>query len=307
MTYHLLQLINNAHSRPPSHKTKRPPLNVRPAHLSTDKPNDVAPESSSRTRIGFDDLPDELKVHILKYALITDETITAKSYRNPEGCLNIYALLLTNKRTHTLAAQVYYGSNTFIIERKDVGYEEPWCGTRDRFRYPPFAFGLWVRKLELRLSVGTRADSTRQLLQPCESIYAPNEWLTLLRPWEAVFVGYDVAGNRVESRQASHAHWQTHFPKLDALKVRITGDTRLSADEKQVFHDIPRHATIDLRPKSFRVETVQRENDPLRRSSLRRYLGQRLHPISMAPDKVSQDTISHALGEMMILQADETS
>jgi hypothetical protein len=212
--------------------------------------------------------------------------------------MNVCALLLTNKRTRTLSAQVYYGCNTFIIERSSIGMERNWSSylvsTKQIFRYPPFTFGRWVRKLEVHVTVQTRARSIRQLLEPSYNILRLNTWLLLLRPRQ-VIADYDVAGTRCVPPQVFQADWQTHYSKLNTLKVRLTGYLNLSAEEKQTFYDLPKHATITLRPKSLKIETVQTESH----ATLTGWSYYR------KPDEASQDAISDAVGEMMSLQVDD--
>ena len=91
--------------------------------------------------LGFDDLPNELKLHTLKYALTSKKPLSAKNHPDLEARLglNVDGLFLTNKAMHALAAEVYYSSNTFIVERSygtddiRIGYDEG----NYSFHYPP--------------------------------------------------------------------------------------------------------------------------------------------------------------------------
>jgi hypothetical protein len=104
-------------------------------------------ERPIRARTGFDTLPDELKLHILTYALTNKRLILARNHKSVEEGLNLPSLLLVSKRMRALAAQVYYSCNTFVIRRSTRSWRSLFLGDHYKWCYPPFAYGLHVRKL----------------------------------------------------------------------------------------------------------------------------------------------------------------
>jgi len=207
---------------------------------------------SGGTRVGFDALPDELKVQILTYALSTKKHITARNHQAIEEGLNLPTLLLVNKRMHALAAQVYYSDNTFVIRRSGVSWGHVARGDDDKWRFPPFVFGSHVRKLVIQLELYSRIENAAQCLEPSFE----NDWLVLLRPRSAHKAAIPNA-----PQQAGGQDWQTQFPKLSELTVRLSSSLSLhlqinsdSAEYRRALLDLPNKATIVLQPKLLRLE-----------------------------------------------------
>jgi len=205
---------------------------------------------------GFDDLPNELKLHILKYALMSERPVTAKSYPDLEARLgiNVDGLFLTNKAMHALAAEVYYSSNTFIVERSygtddiRIVYDEG----NYSFHYPPYKFGHFVGRLRLQLDVHPYyTRSTEKLLERTHSGrswcsgWTPrfSDWLTPMRPREYL--------------EDDGTEWQAHFPNLDELNielnVRFSSSSCLTDSTKAHLKGLPEHALIDLSPKKVEI------------------------------------------------------
>jgi hypothetical protein len=90
----------------------------------------------------------------------------------------------------------------------------------------------------------------------------------------------------------------------DEVKVRLIGDLDLSAKQKHLFHDLPRHATIALRPKSLEIGTLQiaKLDSRLAHSRLGRIRYQR-----MKAEEAGRDVILNAIGKMMGLWDEEAS
>jgi hypothetical protein len=129
-------------------------------------------------------------------------------------------------------------------------------GDSYKWRYPPFAYGLHVRKLVVQLQLLSRIDDAGRCLEPSPE----NDWLVLLRPRHAVLVSDTAAGPRALQR-AEREDWQSYFPKLAELTIRLSSPLslhlQLEQDEdeyKQALHDLPDQATIMLQPKLLKLE-----------------------------------------------------
>ncbi|KAI4665947.1 uncharacterized protein J4E78_003412 [Alternaria triticimaculans] len=220
---------------------------------------------SGGTRVGFDALPDELKVQILTYALSTNKYIMARNHKAIEKGLNLPTLLLVNKRMHALAAQVYYSGNTFVVRRSGVSWGHVTPGADDKWRFPPFVFGSHVRKLVIQLELYRRIDNAAQCLEPS----LENDWLVLLRPRPA-----HKAATLNAPQQAGGQDWQNQFPKLSELTVRLSTSLSLhlqinsdSAQDRRALLDLPNKATVVLQPKLLRLQNDSgaelRSSDPM--------------------------------------------
>lgn len=220
---------------------------------------------SGGTRVGFDALPDELKVQILTYALSTNKFIMARNHKAIEEGLNLPTLLLVNKRMHALAAQVYYSGNTFVVRRSGVSWGHVTPGADDKWRFPPFVFGSHVRKLVIQLELYRRIDNATQCLEPSFE----NDWLVLLRPRPA-----HKAATPNAPQQAGEQDWQTRFPKLTELTVRLSTSLHLhlqinsdSDEYRRALLDLPNKATVVLQPKFLKLENESsaeiRSSDPM--------------------------------------------
>jgi len=220
---------------------------------------------SGGTRVGFDALPDELKVQILTYALSTNKFIMARNHKAIEEGLNLPTLLLVNKRMHALAAQVYYSGNTFVVRRSGVSWGHVTPGADDKWRFPPFVFGSHVRKLVIQLELYNRIDDAAQCLEPSFE----NDWLVLLRPRPV-----HKAATPNAPQQAGGQDWQTRFPKLTELTVRLSTSLHLhlqinsdSDEYRRALLDLPNKATVVLQPKFLKLENESsaeiRSSDPM--------------------------------------------
>jgi hypothetical protein len=213
-------------------------------------------ERPTHARTGFDTLPDELKLHILTYALTTKRLILARNHKGVEEGLNLPSLLLVNRRMRALAAQVYYSCNTFVIRRSSRSWRNLLLRDSYKWRYPPFAYGFHVRKLVVQLQLLSRIDSAGRCLESSPE----NDWLVLLRPRHAVLVSSTAAGP-VALQLAEREDWQSYFPRLTELTIRLSSSLslhlQLEQDEdeyKQALHDLPNQATIMLQPKLLKLE-----------------------------------------------------
>lgn len=211
------------------------------------------PQLPDERRLGFDDLPNELKLYILSFALVHPEPITVHNHRGIEDAdvTNLEGLICTNHATRALAREVYYNSNTFIVQRS-YGNDVHRLGYGDGefiFRYPTAAFGRLARRLELWISASLYASTTSELLAysssrsqrqrggPCY-----NDWLILLRP--------------LAPGEKHNAGWQAHFPHLDVLCVTIAVDGCFARNEHtgNIIEDLPLHSSINIRPRRLDLE-----------------------------------------------------
>ena len=200
--------------------------------------------------LGFDDLPNELKLHILRYALaLGEETIHAYDYHylEAEACLNVIGLFLTNKAMHDIASEVYYSSNTFVIERS-FDTRPGYGAGQFTFRYPSFKFGHFVRKLELRLAIWTLGiTSTDELLQPERS---------KRKGHGKYLASYDLATlmHRRLGPAYHNADWQAYFPRLDLLSLKLSEASCLDSATNASIRGLPEHAAIAISPKRVNVK-----------------------------------------------------
>jgi hypothetical protein len=173
-------------------------------------------EHLAGTRVGFDTLPNELKLAILVYALTTKRPILARNHNVIEEDLNLPNLLLVSKRMHDLAAYVYYSCNTFVIRRSSRSWKKLHLGDDYKWRYPPFVYGPYIRKLMVQLQLFSSIDGAGRCLKSS----AENDWLVLLRPRVAVDAAHEAADS-IAPQQAGKEDWQTHFPEPTELTVRM--------------------------------------------------------------------------------------
>jgi hypothetical protein len=211
-----------------------------------------------RPHSNFDDLPTELKLHILQYALTSHAPVGILDHHDWEDqdTSNFVGLLLTSKAMRALANEVYYSSNTFVIQRSyGAGPTRLGAGAgKYIFRYPPFGWGHFVRTLEMRIELPVViANRNLELLGPSPPERARgrgallyNDWLILLRL-------------RASSAADDSTSWQAHFPRLDMLSVSFGVTSCFTLETRASMKGLPEHATIDLRPKKVEVSA---ENCP---------------------------------------------
>jgi hypothetical protein len=226
-------------------------------------------EHLADTSIGFDTIANELKLPILAYALTTKRPILARNHNVIEEDLNLPNLLLVSKRMCGLAVHVYYSCNTFVIRRSSRSWKNLLLGDDYKWRYPPFVHGPHIRKLVVQLQLCSRIDDAGRCLESS----AENDWLVLLRPRVAVVAAHEAADS-IAPQQAGKENWQTHFPELTELTVRMDSSLSLHLqsesdkdDYQRALLDLPNQATIALQPKLLRLENDLgldiRSSDPM--------------------------------------------
>lgn len=215
-------------------------------------PNEKKQPVAAMAQINFDFLPTELKLHILGYALRLDHKITAQ-HRHTDS-QTLLSLLCTSKAINILAAEIYYGINTFIIERTYGSFMDRARGHKHpRHRYPPFALGHLVRKLHVHIDIGMpRADYKAMLerMAGLNTIPGLNQWLVLLQPRD--ILEYRAKGCILWTE--TQADWQKHFPRLHTLRIVVTGmhgGGCISLAAMERMHWV---AKIYLKPRKLEME-----------------------------------------------------
>jgi hypothetical protein len=105
------------------------------------------------------ELPDELKVMVLRQHLILKHAITAENAESHTKRV-LLPLAHTSKAMNSLACEVFYQENTFIAKQVVLYRDEYRI-----FRYPSPVFGHLVRKLELHLPIYTCFHTLQSMLE----------------------------------------------------------------------------------------------------------------------------------------------
>ena len=155
----------------------------------------------------FSQLPEELKLHILRERLVLPRPISAISHASNSIRL-LHPLALANKALNNLTITVYYGENTFFIQHCSTKWRPSMqrIGTEKMFCYPNTAIGIWVCKIEVRIIIqskvlyDTRSDDIH---------YINSQWPYLL------------VDHTKTNQLAACVTWQQSFPKLREMKVVV--------------------------------------------------------------------------------------
>lgn len=213
-------------------------------------------------RAGFTTLPDELKVMILRFALEEPEPIFAPVCHRPQISPTFLALACTDKAMHGLAAEVYYGCNTFAVMPECSPFirddDHPLkCYRLTGSLYPPFKYAHLVRTLELNLRLVSHLDMWRYFQDgiehdgPTDKIYHWNDWQVLLRPSRVQ------PGRSAKAPTKSRSEWQKHFSKLDTVWIcvfdALMSGALVSDAMWRVHRNLQSYADIDLRTKRLGV------------------------------------------------------
>lgn len=126
------------------------------------------------TKFRFMDLPTELQILILEFALVDSKPIKAPTKCGGKYPWTLVNLMCINKSMNELASQVYYGENKFVVGPRCEGYwtnqryialgkpfHKPNCG----LMFPPTAFGHLVRYLKLNLEIYAQCDNLKHYLR----------------------------------------------------------------------------------------------------------------------------------------------
>jgi hypothetical protein len=128
------------------------------------------PQLPDERRLGFDDLANELKLHILSFALVHPEPITVHNHREVEDAYdtNLEGLIRTSHAVRARACEVYYSSNTFIIQRS-YG-DDPQTRLRGRgFQIPLSTRHVWTfcpvtRAFDLCIDISNHYERATRIL-----------------------------------------------------------------------------------------------------------------------------------------------
>jgi hypothetical protein len=215
--------------------------------------NEISRQAPDERRLGFDDLPNELKLHILSFALVHPEPITVHNHSEveDEDVTKLAGLIRTSHAVRALAREVYYSSNTLIVQRSygDNPFRLGYGDGEFKFRYPPAVFGHFVQRLQLSILASIDATTTSELLafsssrmQRQRGALGYNDWLILLRP--------------LSSGAKHNSGWQAHFPHLDVLCLTIAVDGCFERNEhmRNIIEDLQQQFSIDIRPRKMDLE-----------------------------------------------------
>ncbi|KAL6704104.1 hypothetical protein ACN47E_008767 [Coniothyrium glycines] len=204
------------------------------------------------------DLPDELKVIILKFVLVEHEPVRAPVCHSAISPTFI-SVLLTCKALHGLAAEVYYGSNTFVI-RWTCGdllqLSSTSCDNKVGFRYPPYAYGHLVRTLRLEVEIGPALETVTKLYTA--NVYnrygVPyvKDWCRLLRPRKVY---------STRNANVPRPDWHDHFPRLEKVEFLVLKWSRFSWSRNhspfaELCQKLSSHSMIHLQPRRVEIEFV---------------------------------------------------
>jgi hypothetical protein len=224
-------------------------------------------------------LPTELKLEILGKLLLAPCAISARSHACNYGRLLI-GVSLANKEVYHLATELYYSENTFSIARSSLQLVENEDDEDDEeFRFPNFAHGKQVRKLELHIELHTELPNTEYLFYIPTHRYInrkPVQLLALARPLlpqrektHRTFSGQDIT--RWSTTRNRHTSWQRHFTSLQELKIVVNTHLCLGSLARIVLEQLPDLARVHLRAKSVSVVATCRNDHCALMSTLNKY------------------------------------
>ncbi|KAF2106145.1 hypothetical protein BDV96DRAFT_655016 [Lophiotrema nucula] len=179
-------------------------------------PVQLQPQLDRTTFHSWSRLPDELKLNILSHHLTAPDSVQIDRYlhRITTKRLLLPLIATRNRELATLARQVYYETNTFIIEPEVLELAVRRDATPDFVvLYPNRANTHWIRKMVLRhrmMSTGILAG----LLTSGASLWQKSQWEHLLRP-KRLSKSTNIAEMHQPIRDSNfRTRWQDSFTNL---------------------------------------------------------------------------------------------
>jgi hypothetical protein len=123
-------------------------------------------------------LPDELLVHILRYSLLLPGKVSALSSMQLGSRKLIHTLVLVSQHMRSLASQIFYGENTFVLKAVRRKHTE-----RLRMHWPSPTISHWIQNLEVHVRLRAYSEPTTDwsiLVQPLDTS-APSLWWPRMR------------------------------------------------------------------------------------------------------------------------------
>jgi hypothetical protein len=193
----------------------------------------------------FSELPTELKVAILRYRLLLCLPITTMSHPSHSAPV-LLALVLTNKEIKSMALEIYYGENRVQIERRQ-NYSNPSAGLTWAYTHP--AVSMWVRKLEVRLTIYKDVGAIRGSV----GNYGRHWDRAKRNDWPFLVIEPDFHGI------PTCAAWQQYFPNLTHMKISVkfhTGfgpSTCLGSELAPIVRDL-NGSRVEVKTRELMVE-----------------------------------------------------
>lgn len=191
-------------------------------------------------------LPTELKAMVLRHLLLLPDSVMLPKHTR-HSARYLLKLLLTNKEMASLAFDVYYGENTFLITRsfnrknheryRKMGTIRPY-----NWAYPNPAVGQLVRSLEV--IIRTDSDAGFEMARTSERSIQ----------WAHLFI------DDSKPELSNCSAWQRKFPKINHLKLVVTFkktlDTRSCCLGENLQRTIDDMSTtrIELKTRELEIE-----------------------------------------------------
>jgi hypothetical protein len=182
----------------------------------------------------------EIQLRVLSSCFILRFPIDFE-FHDRRSRLFLLPIALANKHLHNLANEIYYGENTFIIQRclyrEDIhGQVTPHYKV---LRYPNPKIAHRVRKLQLyfRANLGRLSDEVLCLFHPHEAIYSS----PLFR-------------NTTRTVKTPGTEWQIHFQHLREIRIMLGGDREcVSGGGQEAIDLIMQRSVMNFRARHVKV------------------------------------------------------
>jgi hypothetical protein len=175
-------------------------------------------------------LPDELMVGVLRRLLISRNPLKLHMHEIRSRMMNLPNLSLVSKRMRIMALEVYYGSNTFVLNTRLSG-----------LHHPDPAIAAYVQRLEILLDFHNNGVSYKSMLtgSPRNILMGGagrwNQWNAILRA------------------RGEKNGWQRGSINLRSLKIVIRGMGHQSAEYVRSLMALPLRRKIQLRTVELEV------------------------------------------------------
>ncbi|KAF2824725.1 hypothetical protein CC86DRAFT_383515 [Ophiobolus disseminans] len=211
---------------------------------------------------GFNDLPDEIKITILRYAFNVSRITPMYAHLFGNRSL-IRCCARVDKKMYGIAKETYYGDNTLIVQRQYLlgayrnDEKAPTATAMNSIiRVPNTSVARWVRRLEMRLTIeetqkwesdwlGQARYEDLQREGPL-AIQMQRDLGVLLRPRDDF--GYRTV-------------WQENLTALKELRVVFTYKDHAICSFKNLSKDLAKHFAIDLKQERVEVLVETRTSD----------------------------------------------
>lgn len=202
---------------------------------------------SGATLHRWSELPAEIQLKVLSLELIFEEPITWTMHHTHSHQV-LLPLALANRHLHNLTTEMYYGENTFVIQRswykRDTQGQEK--DSYKAFRYPNPRIAQGVRKLQLHILADWR------WIPKGSGLFRNSQLLFLFCPEN--FRGKYLRLRRDTVERMPDAEWQVHFQHLKEMKVILRDPQACMGDGGQRAVKFLRENTnINLRARHVEI------------------------------------------------------